>query len=206
MRFSQVYEEHLSQIFQWRRDVRHFSMEELPDETLKALENSIDYAPSVGNSRPWRIVRVATDTQTQIVELFERSNAAAGEIYLDEAKSEYAKLKLAGLKEAPVHWAFFTKIDPDEGHGLGRQSMPETLTYSTVMAIHTLWLAARAMNIGVGWVSILEPKAVCELLDVPSTWQFTGYLCIGYAIGSQKEPELHRLNWQENTKTVWLDR
>ena len=36
------------------------------------------------------------------------------------------------------------------GRRLGRETMPETLTYSTVAAVHTLWLAARADGIGVG--------------------------------------------------------
>ncbi|WP_299657409.1 nitroreductase family protein, partial [uncultured Jannaschia sp.] len=79
--------------------------------------------------------------------------------------------------EAPVHLAVFTDHAVREGRGLGRRTMPETLAYSTVMAIHTLWLAARAENIGLGWVSILDPDAVAAVLDVPSNWSLTGYLC-----------------------------
>src|SRR3546814_2267742 len=56
----------------------------------------------------------------------------------------YARLKLAGLDEAPEQLAVFAEGDPAQGHGLGRRSMPETLLYSTVCAVHTLWLAARA--------------------------------------------------------------
>ncbi|WP_204308815.1 nitroreductase family protein, partial [Citrobacter freundii] len=67
-----------------------------------------------------------------------------------------------------------------QGHGLGRRTMPETTAYSVVMAVHTLWLAARAEGIGLGWVSILEPARVFAMLDVPATWQFIGYLCLGY--------------------------
>ena len=61
--------------------------------------------------------------------------------------------------------AVFTLIDPAEGHGLGRRTQPETLRQSTAMAIHTLWLAARAENIGVGMVSILDPRAIERLLE-----------------------------------------
>lgn len=81
--------------------------------------------------------------------------------------------------------------------------MPEMLAYSTVTAIHTLWLAARAENIGVGWVSILDPKAVREVFDVPSRWIFTGYLCLGYPAAPSDTPLLHENGWQENTKTQW---
>ncbi len=52
--------------------------------------------------------------------------------------------------------------------------MPEVLAYSTVMAIHTLWLAARAENIGLDWVSILDPAEVSAILDAPAAWSLTG--------------------------------
>src|SRR3546814_14717477 len=60
----------------------------------------------------------------------------------------YARLKLAGLEDAPEQFAVFAEDDPDQGHGLGRRTMPETLLYSTVCAVHTLWLAARAEGVG----------------------------------------------------------
>ena len=46
------------------------------------------------------------------------------------------------------------------------------------MAIHTLWLAARAAELGVGWGSILDPEAIAETLEVPLHWKFIGYLCL----------------------------
>jgi 5,6-dimethylbenzimidazole synthase len=39
--------------------------------------------------------------------------------------------------------------------------------YSVVAAIHTMWLAARAEGIGLGWVSILNPDHAKKVLDVP---------------------------------------
>jgi 5,6-dimethylbenzimidazole synthase len=101
--------------------------------------------------------------------------------------------------------AVFTKAKPKAGHGLGRQTMPEMLSYSTVAAIHTLWLAARADNLGLGWVSILDPEAIAKTLDVPDDWHLTGYLCIGKAAASDDTPLLHRSDWQENTQTIWKE-
>ena len=83
--------------------------------------------------------------------------------------------------------------------------MPETLQFSTVMAIHTLWLAARAENIGLGWVSILDPAAIDSLFDVPQSWVFTGYLCMGCAAFADDRPLLHRTGWQGDTATQWQD-
>ena len=75
--------------------------------------------------------------------------------------------------------------------------MPEMLQYSAVISVHTLWLAARARGLGVGWVSILQPDNVKRILDVPDRWQLIAYLCIGYPQEEHVDPELVRHGWQE---------
>ena len=64
-------------------------------------------------------------------------------------------------------------------------------------AIHTLWLAARAQGIGMGWVSILDPGQVKEALEVPEAWSFIAYLCVGFPESDEIEPELLRRGWQD---------
>jgi 5,6-dimethylbenzimidazole synthase len=75
--------------------------------------------------------------------------------------------------------------------------MPEMIDYSAVTAVHTIWLAARAQGIGMGWVSILDPKAVAAILDVPEDWKFIGYFCLGYPQADDVVPELERAGWEE---------
>jgi 5,6-dimethylbenzimidazole synthase len=74
--------------------------------------------------------------------------------------------------------------------------MPEMLDYSTVTAVHTFWLAARARGLGVGWVSILEPATVHAALTVPDTWHLVAYLCAGWPQEEHLDPELERHGWQ----------
>ena len=74
--------------------------------------------------------------------------------------------------------------------------MHETLAYSTVSMIHTFWLAARAVGIGVGWVSILDPKIVSNILQVDESWRLVAYLCVGYPEEEHMDPELERARWQ----------
>src|SRR5918995_1324121 len=74
-----------------------------------------------------------------------------------------------------------------QGHGLGRQSMPETLRYSTVLAVHTLWLAARTRGLGVGWVSILDPVAATQQMRGPEGWSLGAYLCLGWPVEERDE-------------------
>ncbi len=183
----------LAQLLAWRRDVRRFRPEPLPDGLLPQLLALAHTAPSVGLSQPWRFVTVDDPGRRAAVRAsFEACNraAAAGQ------PAAYARLKLAGLDEAPCHLAVFADPDPGQGHGLGRASMPETAAYSAVVAVHTLWLAARATGVGLGWVSILDPEAVAAALEVPAAWRLIGYLCLGYPREEADSPELERAGWE----------
>ena len=207
MKFTSNDTENLFELMRWRRDVRHFSPSPVSKEDLATMRQAMALAPSVGNSRPWRVIRVnSSATKEAVITNFKAANKVAANIYDDAKRQQYQELKLAGLKEAPVHLAIFTDMAPIEGAGLGRQSMPDTLTYSTVSAIHQLWLAARTLNIGIGWVSILEPEKMNKILSVRDDWKFTAYLCVGFPKEDYETPELERKGWQENVDHDWLER
>jgi 5,6-dimethylbenzimidazole synthase len=108
----------------------------------------------------------------------------------------YARLKLAGLDDAPGQVAVFADHATAQGNGLGRLTMPQTLDYSVAIAIHTLWLAARAEGLGVGWVSILDPVRIAAILDVPRDWSFIGHLCLGHPEAVDDTPALERAGWE----------
>ena len=74
--------------------------------------------------------------------------------------------------------------------------MPEMIEYSAVTAVHTIWLAARAQGVGMGWVSILDPQTVAALLRVPTDWKFIGYFCLGYPQFEDTVPELQQVGWE----------
>jgi 5,6-dimethylbenzimidazole synthase len=155
-------------------------------------------APSVGFSQPWRWVMVdAPDRRAAIVDNFRRANRLALAELNDTRATLYARLKLAGLVEAPVHLAVFVDAATEVGNGLGCRTMPEMLPYSAVCAVHTLWLVARAHGIGLGWVSILDPVEVLTTLEVPDHWKLVAYLCLGYAEDEQDQPELEREGWAQ---------
>ena len=76
-------------------------------------------------------------------------------------------------------------------------STPETADYSAVTAISMMWLAARAEGIGMGWISILDSARVNDILDVPTSWRFIGYFCLGYPQVESDRPELERAGWEQ---------
>jgi 5,6-dimethylbenzimidazole synthase len=195
--FDARFRAELRELFRWRRDVRHFRTIPLAPGELEAALADAALAPSVGYSQPWRFVSVEnTERRMAVIADFERCNAAALADYTGERRDAYAALKLAGLREAPVHLAVFADGATAAGHGLGRRTAPETLAYSVVGAVALFWLAARARGIGVGWVSILDHAAVARLLDVPPSWSLVAYMCVGYPLDDDSIPELARRAWQ----------
>jgi 5,6-dimethylbenzimidazole synthase len=177
--------------------VRRFKTDPLPPSLIESLVRVATLAPSVGNSQPWRFVSVeSTSARKAVIENFNGCNAAALKSYEGERAAFYGRLKLSGLREAPVHLAVFCDHAAEAGLGLGQMTMPETLDYSVVAAVHTFWLAARAQGIGVGWVSILDPGEVWRALNVPPSWKLIAYLCVGFPEEEHLDPELQRHQWQ----------
>jgi 5,6-dimethylbenzimidazole synthase len=196
--FDEVFRETFRDLVLWRRDVRRFRRDPIDPRLMHSLLELASHAPSVGHCQPWRFVLVeSADRRTEVRSSFARANARALENYDGDRRAQYARLKLEGLENAPVHVAVFADEAAEEGSGLGRRTMPETLLYSVVAAIQTLWLAARAEGLGVGWVSILEPEVIHRALDVPQSWTLVAYLCIGWPVEEHLDPELDRHRWQQ---------
>lgn len=196
--FDDAFRDRLEALFRWRRDVRRFRPDPVPPALLDRLLDLASLAPSVGYSQPWRFVLVEDAARRQAIRRnFLACNREALEDYRGERARLYAGLKLEGLDQAPVQLAVFTDQSTETGHGLGQRTMPETLEQSTVMAVFALWLAARSFDIGMGWVSILDPAEVHRILDVPPDWSLTAYLCLGHAEHEDATPELARLGWEK---------
>ena len=181
-----------------RRDVRaDFSSEDVPDDVLLRVLEAAHLAPSVGLSQPWRFIVVRDlATRRDVRAAFDEANTAAARAYEGERAERYRSLRLQGILEAPVNLCVVCDDDPERGHGLGRQTMPETVRYSTVCAIQNLWLAARVEGLGVGWVSIVDPHALRRILAIPDHLTVVAYLCIGYVHTFATEPDLIRAGWE----------
>lgn len=195
--FDDGFRDKLGELFAWRRDVRRFRREPVPDKLLAKLLDLMQLAPSVGHSQPWRWLRVDDLQQRAAVQAsFSRCNADALAEYEGERAALYARLKLEGLREAPIQFAVFCDHATAQGHGLGRRTMPEMLDYSVVAAITQFWLAARAHGLGLGWVSILDPADVAGIVGAPPEWKLIGYLCLGWPEEEHEVPELVRAGWE----------
>lgn len=201
--FDAEFRARLRALLTWRRDVRRFRRDPLPEGAVERLVELACLAPSVGLSQPWRFVLVDDASRRAAVRRnFETCNAEALASQKPERAAQYARLKLAGLDDAPCHTAVFADPETAQGHGLGRYTMSEMIEYSAVAAVHTLWLAARAEGIGMGWVSILDPQLITAVLDVPANWKLIGYFCLGFPEADDDAPALQRLGWEVRRPAV----
>lgn len=198
--FDARFRAELAALLRWRRDVRRFRRDPVPQALVERALDLACLAPSVGNSQPWRFVSVESAAAREAVRAnFRAANAAALAAQPAERRALYARLKLEGLEAAPVQLAVFCDEATEQGHGLGQRTMPETRRYSAVQAVQLLWLALRAEGVGLGWVSILEPDRLAGDLAVPAGWRFVAYLCIGWPEREAPLPELERAGWQART-------
>lgn len=197
-RFTPEFSDDLATLLAWRRDVRRFRRDPVGEDVVAQLLAVAQLAPSVGNSQPWRFVRVrSAPLREALTRHVDGEVARARKAMPDpDRRAAYAALKLHGLDHAPEVIAVFCDDATEVGGGLGAATMPQTREWSVVMAIHTLWLAARAKGLGLGWVSIADPAAVTALLDVPPAWNFIALLCLGEPEEPHVVPELERLGWQ----------
>jgi 5,6-dimethylbenzimidazole synthase len=195
--FDAEFREKLQDLIAWRRDVREFRADPVPAGSFERLVAIASLAPSVGLSQPWRFVLVENPARRAAIrDDFARCNDEALRSQSGERAGIYARLKLAGFDQAPLQFAVFADRMTEQGHFLGRRTMPEMAEYSTVAAVHTLWLTARAEGLGLGWVSILDPDIVARALDTPTHWRFIGYFCLGYPQREDDVPELERARWE----------
>ncbi len=195
--FSKDFQNDLQNLMRWRRDVRRFRKDAVDEALLAQCLDTFLFAPSVGLSEPWRIVRVQSDkARRAALENFQTANADALAGYHGDKAKLYSGLKLSGMQEAPEQLAIFCAEETDKGAGLGAATMPETRRYSVVGAITHFWLAARALGLGVGWVSVLDPDQLSSDLDAPESWRLVAYLCVGWPEEDSQTPELESAGWE----------
>ena len=180
-----------------RRDVRsEFLSDPVADECLDRILQAAHHAPSVGLSQPWNFI-VLRDQQLKqsIHDLHQQANTEAAKMFTDERQQEYRKIKLAGILEAPINLCITCDRERSGSVVLGKTHQPEMDIYSTVCAVQNLQLAARAENMGVGWVSIMDKTKLKVLLKIPDRIEVVAYLCVGYVSHFYDEPELQVKGW-----------
>jgi len=191
----------LNDIMRLRRDVRgnRFIDKALPDDVLEQILDAGLLAPSVGYSQPWKFVVINQKSiKQQVFDSFCEETKYASTFFSGRKQQDYQQLKLEGIMEAPINIAVF--YQPSQAPVLGQTSMTEMGKFSVVCAIQNMWLMARALNVGIGWVSIINPQKVKEAVNAPKSSELIGYLCVGYVSEFLDEPELKQAGWDKQKR------
>ena len=199
MKFKKKDLETLTNIIASRRDVRgnNFINKKISKNKLDIILQSALNAPSVGYSQPWQFIVVDEEKKDLVYKHFTKSFEKSKKKFFD--KPLYNSLKLEGIKESNINIAVYYKKSTH--NILGQTYMKRTGEYSVVCAILNMWLTSRALNIGMGWVSILKPKKINKIFNVDKNeYKFIAYWCFGYTKEFYSEPELKKLKWNKKKK------
>lgn len=179
-----------------RRDMRHFIADPIDQDILRRLFEAAWQAPSVGLMQPWRMIRI-TDTgiRNAIHQIVENERVLTAKA-LGERESEFLQLKVEGIKDC-AEVLVISLMDKRESHIFGRRTLPEMDLASVSCAIQNMWLAARAEGLGMGWVSLFDPKKLADLLAIPDGACPVAILCLGHVDDFYQQPMLEQENWRQ---------
>ena len=95
--FDAAFRARLRELLIWRRDVRRFRPDPLPQGSIEKVLELACLAPSVGLSQPWRFILVDDPLRRAAVRRnFETCNAEALAGQEPERAAQYARLKTIG--------------------------------------------------------------------------------------------------------------
>jgi 5,6-dimethylbenzimidazole synthase len=177
-----------------RRDIRHFLSDPLDDALLGRLLGAAHLAPSVGLMQPWRFIRIRDPALRTMIHALVETERLQTARALGEREDEFMRLKVEGILECG-ELLVAALAHGREAHVFGRRTMPEMDLASVACAIQNLWLAARAENIGMGWVSLFDPEALRQLVRLPEGSRPVAVLCLGHVAAFYPRPMLEDAGW-----------
>ena len=177
-----------------RRDMRHFLSDPIDPEILTRLLDAAHHAPSVGFMQPWRFVRISNPTLRKAIHTLVEQERISTAQALSEREDEFMKLKVEGIMECPVVLVAALCEQRDQ-YIFGRRTLPEMDLASLACAIQNMWLAARAEGLRLGWVSMFEPGALKNLLNMPEDSHPIAILCLGHVEKFYDKPMLEQQQW-----------
>jgi 5,6-dimethylbenzimidazole synthase len=194
--FNSAEREAIYRVIHERRDMRHFSGGAVEAKVLARILDAAHAAPSVGFMQPWRFVRITDfELREQLIALVDEEKQRTSND-MDERKAEFMRLKVEGIRDCAELIAVV--LAPDDGTVFGRRTMPEEMALCSVScAIENMWLASRAENIGMGWVSFFEPADVAALLQCPDGAKPIALLCLGSVKAFYDKPMLESEGWRD---------
>ncbi|MCD0472143.1 nicotinate-nucleotide--dimethylbenzimidazole phosphoribosyltransferase [Flavobacterium sp. JAS] len=193
---------YLDDILKSRRDTRHFTTDEVPDEVIEKALQAGHWAPSVGLTDATRYYIIKSpEVKNAVKNLFLDYNKKAEELTDNpEQKEHYKSLKLEAIEEAPIGLIIAYDRAVLNQFTIGTVGSNEAVKFSSVCAAQNIWLSLTEQGYGMGWVSILNYYQFKKILDLPENIEPLGYFCIGKpATNYDNQPMLQQLHWKQKS-------
>ncbi|SNR65635.1 nicotinate-nucleotide--dimethylbenzimidazole phosphoribosyltransferase [Flavobacterium sp. ov086] len=194
---------YLDDILKSRRDTRHFTTDQVPDEVIEKALQAGHWAPSVGLTDATRYYIIkSTEVKSAVKNLFLDYNKKAEELTDNaEQKEHYKSLKLEAIEEAPIGLIIAYDRAVLNQFTIGTVGSNEAVKFSSVCAAQNIWLSLTEQGYGMGWVSILNYYQFKKILDLPENIEPLGYFCIGKpATNYDNQPMLQQLHWKQKSE------
>jgi nicotinate-nucleotide--dimethylbenzimidazole phosphoribosyltransferase len=198
----------LDEIIRSRRDTRHFTQDEVPDQVIQKALQAGHFAPSVGltDATKYYVIKSA-EIKKAIKDLFLDYDLKASNLTDDELqKAQYKALKLEAIEEAPLGLVICYDRSVLNNFTIGTVGSNEAIKFSAVCAAQNIWLSLTEQGYSMGWVSILNYYQFKQLLGLPENIEPLGYFCVGKpASNYDNQPMLQQLNWKQKQENPCVE-
>ena len=197
--FDDAFRARLRVLLTWRRDVRRFRRDPLPAGALERLIELAALAPSVGLSQPWRFVAGRrSDPARRGSPQFRRCQCRrTRRPGARTRRCSYARLKLAGLDEAPCHLAVFAdRATPHRARPRPAHDARDGRLFGGRRGAHAC--GSRRAPRGSAWAGCRSSTRMrwARSSKFPPTWKLIGYFCLGYPAEEDEAPMLETAGWE----------
>lgn len=194
------------ELFLKRRSVRKYKRKQVPEHYIKRILEVARYAPSQGNSQPWRFVVVRDRDMIQEMEEFVlKQFSKLQSVPKGVEVPGWHPIPLGLLRDSPpetgikVFHGAPTLIFPlMDKRGIGHAKIDLGIVGTNIV------MAAVSLGLGTCWVGFAEALKGSEWpkrLGIEEPYELLEAICVGYALGHVQTNFVHR----ETHRTLWFE-
>lgn len=176
-----------------RRAVRNYLPLEVEDDKIAKLLEAATWAPNDRLREPWHFYIIRGEAKLRYAEI--------AKDYLQErfpTKPNLIQESLIVLEKTPLVIVVTSDVIP------GDEASSEDNEYAVACAIHSMWLAAKELGLGLVWrtrgIGLVRDERMHQFIGSPENKKVIGTVFIGYPEAESNQTE----RTAAENKTTWL--